>query len=263
MKKVLSLTLFLFMVLPAFAQQTIMNNTGVLSGREELVVVDNNGTENATNVRAVVSSEFDPVQLQDRIRTAVQYMNGTTVVINESVVNISQNEIQVRTEIQNRIEIGERNVVVESVDVSSDNIPVQIQTRIVLSEGDIVDINVYQNGTDTILYQERVTARVYMEGEDSLVFNNGMMYVNISGDQRQIRAPEQAMERVVVTNESRVEMALRMVENAPMYQVREERTVRLFGLIPLEMNITTNVNAETGNIRDIEKPWWSFFASGD
>lgn len=46
----------------------------------------------------------------------------------------------------------------------------------------------------------------------------------------------------------------------PVYEVKMEKPVKIFGLFPVTAKLTTQVDAETGNIILVKKPWWMFFA---
>ena len=45
----------------------------------------------------------------------------------------------------------------------------------------------------------------------------------------------------------------------PVYLVKTIKKARLFFLIPISMKIETQVNAQTGDVISVQKPWWSFF----
>lgn len=54
------------------------------------------------------------------------------------------------------------------------------------------------------------------------------------------------------------EIKLKIIQEKPMYEVRAVQQARFLWVIPVEMEIKTNINAQTGAIENIEKPWWSF-----
>ena len=45
-----------------------------------------------------------------------------------------------------------------------------------------------------------------------------------------------------------------------VYNLNGEKQVKILGLFKENMNITAEVNAETGEVNNIKKPWWSFLA---
>jgi hypothetical protein len=42
------------------------------------------------------------------------------------------------------------------------------------------------------------------------------------------------------------------------YEVKAEKQVKLFGFIKTKMHVQAQVDAETGNVTNIKKPWWAF-----
>jgi len=45
------------------------------------------------------------------------------------------------------------------------------------------------------------------------------------------------------------------------YELKRERTSRLFGLFKMKMKVQAQVDAENGNVIQTKKPWWAFLAS--
>jgi len=50
-------------------------------------------------------------------------------------------------------------------------------------------------------------------------------------------------------------------ETRAMYEVQAERHFKLFGLFERKAQVRAQVDAETGDISSVGKPWWSFLAS--
>ena len=48
----------------------------------------------------------------------------------------------------------------------------------------------------------------------------------------------------------------------PVYEVTGKKDARIIGLINVEMQVTSQIDAETGAIERTKKPWWSFLATG-
>jgi hypothetical protein len=44
------------------------------------------------------------------------------------------------------------------------------------------------------------------------------------------------------------------------YQVKAQKNVKVIGLFRAKMNVEANVDAKTGEIISINKPWWARFA---
>lgn len=45
------------------------------------------------------------------------------------------------------------------------------------------------------------------------------------------------------------------------YELKAQRKSRLFGMFPAKMNVTAEVDAETGELIRSRKPWWAFLAA--
>lgn len=46
----------------------------------------------------------------------------------------------------------------------------------------------------------------------------------------------------------------------PAYELTAEKSVKVLGLFPANVKIITEINAQTGSITSVKKPWWSFLA---
>lgn len=49
-------------------------------------------------------------------------------------------------------------------------------------------------------------------------------------------------------------------KKSPVYEVQARRRVRVLFLLPVTMPITIIVNADTGSVETVRKPWWNFLA---
>ena len=45
------------------------------------------------------------------------------------------------------------------------------------------------------------------------------------------------------------------------YEMKANKNSKLFGLFNKKMQVQSRVDAETGDVIDIKKPWWAFLAS--
>lgn len=76
--------------------------------------------------------------------------------------------------------------------------------------------------------------------------------------------PDEVLEKIKrkLKNVLPEEIKLRVEENKPVYQVKAKVKGRLLFIIPVEIPVETEVDAETGTVVRIRKPWWSIFAFG-
>lgn len=94
------------------------------------------------------------------------------------------------------------------------------------------------------------------------------MKINSSGIEKEIKImPETASE----TAKQRLgdlgfTITLKEVGNEnskkPVYSLDATKPVKLFGFLKTNAKVSTEVDAETGEVSKIKKPWWSFMASG-
>ncbi len=56
------------------------------------------------------------------------------------------------------------------------------------------------------------------------------------------------------------EVNLKQQDNKPVYSVKGVKSSRLFFFIPKKMTVETNVDAATGKVEKVDKPWWAFLA---
>jgi len=51
------------------------------------------------------------------------------------------------------------------------------------------------------------------------------------------------------------------VNSEPVYQVKGVREAKLLWVIPVDMEVTMNIDITTGAVKTVETPWWGFLAS--
>lgn len=71
-------------------------------------------------------------------------------------------------------------------------------------------------------------------------------------------ASQKAVEQVKLSSVQ--ETKQKEVDGKPVYEVVGTASRRLFFFIPVSFSVKTVVDAKTGDIEKIEKPWWSFLA---
>jgi hypothetical protein len=118
-----------------------------------------------------------------------------------------------------------------------------------------------------------IKARTYLqltnEGEEE-----GPMNVQLSnGKNAEIKvmpdaASEKALERLKLKNcveEQGCIIELKEVGNGdevkPVYEFRTQRSSKVLGLFKAKMEVEAQVDAETGKLIKVKKPWWAFLAS--
>ncbi|MDA3837202.1 MAG: hypothetical protein PF542_06295 [Nanoarchaeota archaeon] len=72
-------------------------------------------------------------------------------------------------------------------------------------------------------------------------------------------ASEKAIEQLSIKEEMTIELKFM---KKPVYEIEGTKEGKLFGLFKKDMIITTEIDAETGNVILTKKPWWSFIHKG-
>ena len=75
-------------------------------------------------------------------------------------------------------------------------------------------------------------------------------------------ASETAIERLGEVKNVQIELKEvgKASEKKPAYEFKAEKSVKVLGLFPANVKVSAEVNAQTGSITSVKKPWWSFFA---
>ncbi len=119
--------------------------------------------------------------------------------------------------------------------------------------------------------------RIMVEGNTAVIEANGvkvrsMVRVRVEGNMLvsarsgkpikvdPVKAVQEVKSRVRAENVVDVEL----VDNGkgPVYVVKAEKPARLFGIIPVSMTVDAEVNAESGSVVAVQRPWWAIFAFG-
>ncbi len=81
-------------------------------------------------------------------------------------------------------------------------------------------------------------------------------------------ASERAIERLklkVCSEENECQMELKEVGKGEQvkaaYEVKAQKQAKLFGLFTTKMQVQAQIDAETGEVIQVKKPWWAFLAS--
>lgn len=248
MKKQLLLCLMCFSLVVAFSQE---GPTPVL------ISAAGNATPTLYD-SAVMTQE----QLREQLQTAVQTMNQTQIRINQTTIEVMNGQVSVvatQEQNTNRIQVSNTGVSVEGVSITDEatTSPVRVSVRVQTATGEHA-INVVREQNQVRIEQEGLGVNVSVSLTNQLMFQDNKMYMNITGVSKEVSIdPLQAITTAQVRNQTRAMIELYSESETPKYRIMEEKTVRLLGLIPVDISVETRINAETGNVENINKPWWS------
>ena len=114
--------------------------------------------------------------------------------------------------------------------------------------------------------KEKIT-KIEVEGivaitRETLKFENSSLKVETQKTEVLVNIMPDLAKQVIIAKEEqeikRIELKAR--EEKAFYEADGLKSAKLLWLIPVTIPIKTEVNAETGKIEKIEKPWWSFLA---
>ncbi|MBS3099852.1 PepSY domain-containing protein [Candidatus Pacearchaeota archaeon] len=95
--------------------------------------------------------------------------------------------------------------------------------------------------------------------EEEIKTKDGKIYVN----EKEIKImPDTASEKAIAVLEMKkgVEIVLKDT-GKPFYEIKGKKDSKLFRIFNKEMEVKTEIDAETGEIISVKKPWWAFLAS--
>jgi len=196
---------------------------------------------NEMKAELVLTSNLTGKELADKIKEINDQRKELVRDYVEKIkeINLARNE-ELKEAIQ-EIEIG-RNVSIEKEKVNVTRIVVTVNGKeIEIEPGDNVTITV--EGT---VAKSKVPLK-WREGKLEDAETNATL--NVTPDQIRVR------ERVR-------EMVLARKGNNLVYLVNAEKTGRILGLIPVNLQVNYEISAENGKEISVTRPWWAFLVFG-
>ncbi|MEN7981852.1 MAG: hypothetical protein ABFQ65_00195 [Nanoarchaeota archaeon] len=171
-------------------------------------------------------------------------------IITAGGMNGTPNQIQTNSEIRNRIKAGNYDVEGKQIRIEE-----QVNNKIRLKSQDI--------SADTDLELEEDTSNSQTKLKTTLS-NGRNAEIKIMPD----TASETALQRLKLkacSEENNCSIELKEVgqgeEVRVAYEVRAEKQAKVFGLFRTQMRVESQVDAETGEVIQTKRPWWSFLAT--
>ncbi len=102
--------------------------------------------------------------------------------------------------------------------------------------------------------------QIVAETKEAIKIKNNKIYMK----DREIKImPDTASEKAIANLELKKNVTIEIKDTGkPVYEVSGEKDAKVFGFIKSKANVKTIIDAETGKILGVQKPWWSFLASG-
>jgi uncharacterized membrane protein YkoI len=129
------------------------------------------------------------------------------------------------------------------------------------NSGNYIYIYIEQTGTNVSTKVEIIT---YSNGNltiiKAVISNGSEVEIKIMPDEAQEIALEKMKIRVC-NSENRCNLTLKEEKNKLRYEMQLERHARILAIFQKKMQIRTEIDAETGEVTKIAKPWWAFLAT--
>ncbi len=170
--------------------------------------------------------------------------NGSHITVNNQNLKIVQAATLNKT-----YEINNINL------IASNEIRV-VNTQIVLNKTELHNISISAgNITGNMLLNSNgiiVKTNLTLELDSTGVYvTNGVGKIELKN------LPDMVPE--IAENNSLKDIELKMVQQEPVYEIKETRYGKILGLFPASMDVEIQVNANNTEIKTVKKPWWSVF----
>ena len=119
--------------------------------------------------------------------------------------------------------------------------------------------------------EEEFEVETELEIEDELEGEDGEVNAVLSnGRKAKIKflpdaASEIALERLRAANFTKIELKEVRHKNVPrvVYNIESNKNGKFLGVFKLKMKVEGQVDSETGEVLDVNKPWWAFLVAGE
>ena len=99
---------------------------------------------------------------------------------------------------------------------------------------------------------------IQAETKEKIEINSKGITIEKNGSRTELKVlPDKAKEKVSGIIDE-IETTELVFEETLFYKTKGTKKGKLFYFIPVQMKITTEISAESGEMKKIEKPWWSF-----
>lgn len=141
----------------------------------------------------------------------------------------------------------------------SETITTPIQSGTVTSGGSsgTTQIQIGKTSSGTVSIKQ---GKVEATTTQKLNVMESKVYMETSSGVKEVKIlPEEASSKATAVTEVGA-IELKEESQQPIYSVKGTKQAKLLFVIPVSMQIETKVNAESGNVISVKKPWWSFLA---
>jgi len=277
MKRVILAFLFMFLIfgmlfgsaiVKAEENNSTTSNSGTNSGSSDLRVTDNSGSDDSGNTEDVLGATDDS---EDELEVENETDEGDR--IRERI----RNQSNVRKEFSKTITTEDGTIIKieRKVEIKNGEVKIKIKKTITFADGTktTIEIEIERN-------EKGVSREIQIEGENVSISKEIEINDLFEGNESELEAvlsngnktkikvlPEQASEiareRLKAKNISNFTLEEIRHKNIPrvVYKVETNQNGRFLGVFKLAMKSNTQIDPETGEILEVNKPWWAFLVS--
>src|SRR3989344_761999 len=139
-----------------------------------------------------------------------------------------------------------------------------ILTLIESTDGTTKNIKIEIIGEKTMISIGGATGRdceeknISIETKEEIKIKENKLYMN---DKEIKIMPDTASEKAIATLELKKEVIIELKDTGKhIYEITGKKEVKILALFKTEMQVKTQIDAQTGNVDKTEKPWWGFLA---
>ena len=115
-----------------------------------------------------------------------------------------------------------------------------------------------QPSEKTVAVSSRAVSAITVE---KVLVEDGQLYLGAPGQAQAVKVlPHQVPDIVQAETGASAVMTIELKTKAetPVYAASGVKRARLLGVIPVNVAVKTEINAASGEIISVQKPWWSF-----
>lgn len=212
----------------------------------------------AIPIQANISSVNTLVPIQVPLQSNILYSSGNNTSVSQSIdLNLSgsqvivsnQNLIVQTTDLNNTYKIN-------NINITNSSASLVVNTQLILNKTDQHNISItIGNGSNNLVLNSN---GVIVNTNLTLKFDSAGIYAQTrTGNVEILNLPETVAE--IAGNNSKKNIELKIVQEEPVYIIKETKDGKILGLFPASMDVEIQVNSNNSETKTIKEPWWSVF----
>lgn len=211
------------------------------------------------------NSESSNTETEVEVKTKTEEKNGEIRIKEERRIKAKDGEIREKNEFRARLSDDQKRMILQEKNrlriKNATECPVNCScsgsTMKCMVNG-TREMTIHAGNSGNVIIQtKRVNASTTVE----LYKENGTLYGRFGNETRPIKVlPDEVKMKIRERIKAKLENESMDLNEEGEYEVKVKKKARLFFIIPVDENLEADVDAETGTIIVIKKPWWGFMA---